>query len=140
MARQKCVMNAMLQQLSPTTVVTKFEKIAKASEKLVTTDLPASELGTFAELAMKARSQPVRTVSFVPPAINDSHPDVAKIRAMVLSAVAGSKAKAATSTRPAPSGHTRSFSQTRKKTVGGSIGNLHDGYAANASSDLSSSC
>ena len=46
MARQKCVMNAMLQQLSPTTVVTKFEAIADASEKLVTTDLPASELGT----------------------------------------------------------------------------------------------
>ena len=42
MARQKCVMNAMLQQLSPSTVVTKFEEIAKASEQLVTTDLPAS--------------------------------------------------------------------------------------------------
>ena len=33
MARQKCVMNAMLQQLSPQTVVTNFEKIAKAERE-----------------------------------------------------------------------------------------------------------
>ncbi len=33
MARQKCVMNAMLQQLSPGTVVTKFEAIASAERE-----------------------------------------------------------------------------------------------------------
>jgi polyisoprenyl-teichoic acid--peptidoglycan teichoic acid transferase len=138
MARQKCVMNAMLQQLSPTTVVTKFESIAKASEKLVTTDLPASQLGRFAELAMKARSQPVRTVSFVPPAVSTSHPDIERIHAMVRSAVDRSEGRvAAPHTSAAPKkGYTRSTHQT----VGGSIGNLHDGYAANESSDLSSSC
>src|SRR3954454_8515740 len=87
MARQKCVMNAMLQQLSPRTVITKFEQIAKASEQLVTTDLPASELGRFAELAMKARLQPVITVSFVPPTIRPSHPDIATIQFMVGAAI-----------------------------------------------------
>ena len=142
MARQKCVMNAMLQQLSPTTVVTKFEKIAKASEKLVTTDLPASELGTFAELAMKARSQPVRTVSFVPPVIDTGHPDVTKIQAMVKAAInrAEGKVGAKPATASSAGRHKKGFSRTRQQTVGGSIGNLHDGYAANASSDLSSSC
>ena len=59
MARQKCVMNAMLQQLSPQTVVTKFEKIAKASEELISTDLPALEVDRFIELALKASNQPV---------------------------------------------------------------------------------
>src|SRR3954447_26638767 len=140
MARQKCVMNAMLQQLSPATVVTKFERIAKASEQLITTDLPASELGTFAELAMKARSQPVRTVSFVPPAVSTSHPDIDKIKAMVRSAVDRSEGR--TTPRPAPSRATpkKGYSRGSHQTVGGSIGNLHDGYAANESSDLSSSC
>ena len=51
MARQKCVLNAMLQQLSPQTVVLKFEKIAKASEALITTDLPRGEVDRFMELA-----------------------------------------------------------------------------------------
>jgi LCP family protein required for cell wall assembly len=144
MARQKCVMNAMLQQLSPSTVVLKFERIAQASEKLVTTDLPASELGRFAELAMRARSQPVRTVSFVPPAIRTSHPDVDKIRSMVTSALDRSEGKASTGSKASKaSGATtapKGFSRARKQTVGGSIGNLQDGYAANASSDLSSAC
>jgi LCP family protein required for cell wall assembly len=140
MARQKCVMNAMLQQMSPQTVVMKFEGIAKASEKLVTTDLPASELGRFAELAMKARTQPVSTVSFVPPAINTSHPDIAKIQSMVAAAVKRSesgatpkkqhRAKHGFSTKKDPTG----------STVGGSLGNLQDGYAANSSTDLSSAC
>ena len=144
MARQKCVMNAMLQQLSPSTVVTKFEAIAKASEQLVTTDLPASELGTFAELAMKARNQPVRTVSFVPPTISTGHPDVTKIQSMVTEAIdkAEGKGRATKDASPAtkPSGGKKGYSQARQSTVGGSIGNLHDGYAANESSDLSSSC
>ena len=139
--RQKCVMNAMLQQLSPRTVVTKFEDIAKASEQLVTTDLPASQLGRFAELALKARSQPVRTVSFVPPAINTSRPDVDKVQAMVARAISrsehpgGSTAKAAAT--PGKEGYSAG---TKASTVGGSIGSMQDGYAANAASDLSAAC
>jgi hypothetical protein len=141
MARQKCVMNAMLQQLSPQTVVTKFEKIAKASEQLVTTDLPASELGTFAELAMKARSQPVSTVSFVPPAINTSHPDVDKIHRMIAAAIKRSEAPAVAKQPKRHHKHTGYSAKTAPgSSVGGSLGNLHDGYAANASTDLTSAC
>ena len=145
MARQKCVMNAMLQQLSPKTVVTKFESIAKASEKLVTTDLPASQVGTFAQLAMKARTQPLRTVSFVPPAINTSTPDIAKIKSMVHSAIDRSEGKASASAAGAGhKGHAsaakKGFTRSRKSTVGGSIGNLQDGYAANQAANLSSAC
>jgi LCP family protein required for cell wall assembly len=142
MARQKCVMNAMLQQLSPATVVTKFEAIADASEELVTTDLPASELGRFAELALKARSKPVRTVSFVPPAIETAHPDVSKIQSMVRTAVDKSEGKqgspADSTTKSAQK--KKGYSQRKQVTVGGSVGSLSTGYAANASSDLSSSC
>jgi LCP family protein required for cell wall assembly len=138
MARQKCVMNAMLHQLSPKTVVLKFEDIAKASESLITTDLPQDEVGRFMDLAMKARSQPVRTVSFVPPMISTGNPDIAKIKSAVKKAIAGSDAKKkadksgtvqATPKTPAPT-----------TTTGGSFGTLRSGYAANQSEDLSSSC
>jgi LCP family protein required for cell wall assembly len=151
MARQKCVMNAMLQQLSPQTVLRHFEKIAKASEQLVTTDLPASELGTFAELAMKARSQPVGTVSFVPPTINTGHPDIAKVKAMVKAAIdraeggkpaadSDSKVAAEASSGAKSSKAKKGYTRGHQSTVGGSIGNLHDGYAANEATDLSSAC
>ena len=141
MARQKCVMNAMLQQLSLTTVVTKFERITDASEKLVSTDLPASELGRFAELAMKARSQPIRTLSFVPPAVDTAHPDVDRVHEMVQSAVDRSEGDGSKTAGPIPgAGHKKGFSEATKPTVGGSVGNPDDGYAANQSNDLSSSC
>ncbi|WP_446930348.1 LCP family protein, partial [Ralstonia sp. VS2407] len=87
MARQKCVMNAMLQQLSPRTVVMNFQKIADAGEALITTDIPQGDVDRFMKLALQARSQPVRTVSFVPPMISTGDPDIAKIQAAVDKAV-----------------------------------------------------
>ncbi len=135
MARQKCVMNAMLHQLSPQTVVLKFEKIAKASQALITTDIPQGEVDRFMELALKARSRPIRTVSFVPPMISTGNPDIAKIHAEVDKAIERSESatpkKAKAKAKPAaPS----------TGTTGGSIGSLKEGYAANQASDLSSVC
>jgi anionic cell wall polymer biosynthesis LytR-Cps2A-Psr (LCP) family protein len=146
MARQKCVMNAMLHQLSPGTVITRFQQIEKASEQLIGTNLPASELSEFAQLALKARSQPVSTVSFVPPAIDTSHPDIAAIRAMIKQALARSARKHHAGHRPerdtvqaaAKQGFNPGVSD--QPTVGGSIGDMTDGYAANKSADLSSVC
>ena len=44
------------------------------ARRMVKTDIPASELDRFMQLALKARGQPVRTVSFVPPMINTVPP------------------------------------------------------------------
>jgi LCP family protein required for cell wall assembly len=137
MARQKCVMNAMLQQLSPQKVVLKFEKIAKASEDLITTDVPLSEVDRFVELALKARSQPVRTVSFVPPLIQTGRPDIDKIQQAVHDALhPKKKAKKATGT----SAGGTSGRPANQGTTGGAIGSMHAGYAANQAEDLGSAC
>jgi polyisoprenyl-teichoic acid--peptidoglycan teichoic acid transferase len=146
MARQKCVMNAMLQQLSPQKVVLKFEKIAKASEDLISTDVPLSEVDRFIDLALKARSQPVRTVSFVPPLINTSRPDIAKIKDAVQAALQPKKAtKTASAGKASKAGTTSAPSGAAKQpasqgTTGGAIGSLHAGYAANQADDLGSAC
>jgi LCP family protein required for cell wall assembly len=137
MARQKCVMNAMLEQLSPQTVITKFQSLAKAGEQLVQTNLPASELDTFAQLALKARSQNVSTVSFVPPVVNTADPDVDKIRSMIQSAINRSEGS------PGGQQHrpTKGFSARHTgASTGGSIGSLSKGYAANQTQDLSRVC
>jgi LCP family protein required for cell wall assembly len=134
MARQKCVMNAMLHQLSPTTVVTKFGAIAKASTQLIKTDIPRSEISTFTELALAARKQPVRTVSFVPPMINTGHPDIAKIQKAVDKALHPKKAKKGAATTK------KSGGAKNEGTTGGAIGSLHTGYAANQAADLGEAC
>jgi LCP family protein required for cell wall assembly len=131
MARQKCVMNAMLTQLSPKQVVLKFGDIAKASTAMVKTDIPASELDRFMELALQARGKPVRTVSFVPPMIETYRPDISKMKKTVDQAISPAKkprAKAGAKAAPKPG------------TTGGSYGNIHDGYAANQANDLGDAC
>jgi LCP family protein required for cell wall assembly len=134
MARQKCVMNAMLHQISPQTVLTNFEQIAKASSQMISTDIPASEVDRFMELALKAKGQPVATLSLVPPLVNTAQPDIPMIRHKIADTIAASERPAAA--HP-PEHHRKKGSTT---VTGGSIGSLRTGYAANDSSDLGAAC
>ena len=132
MARQKCVMNAMLQQISPQTAVRNFAQIAQASSAMVSTDIPSSEFARFAQLALKARGQKVSTLSLVPPMINTADPDIKLIQSKVAQAI-----DRAEGTAPAPAPPKKHQNAT---VTGGSIGSLSSGYAANQADDLDSAC
>jgi hypothetical protein len=103
MQRQRCVMNAMLHQLDPASVLAHFEDIAAAGGKVVSTDLPAGELGRFVGLAAGARSQPLTSVQFVPPLVDPAQPDDAAIRAEVQRALRTSQSPEPSTSAPAPS-------------------------------------
>lgn len=111
MARQKCVMTAMLHQLSPAKVALKVQGIASAGKRLMATDIPASELATFIDLALKARTQPVSSVSFVPPRIQTYDPDFDEVRTMVDEALAKAEGTVESSVRATP--HRRPGSAAR---------------------------
>lgn len=87
MGRQKCVMNAMVSQLSPQKVLLNVQDIAESSAALLSTDIPASELDQFAGLALEARKNPISTVSIVPPAVDTTDPDFDVVRQMVTDAI-----------------------------------------------------
>jgi LCP family protein required for cell wall assembly len=142
MARQKCVMSAMLQQLSPKMVLTKFEGLAKASESLLETNLPASELDTFVDLSLKARSQRIGTVSFVPPQITTADPDIAKIHKMITTAIRHSEGSAGSAGSGGAADHKgKGFTRRAQgPQTGGSLGSMSSGYAANQADDLSKVC
>jgi LCP family protein required for cell wall assembly len=93
MGRQKCVMNDMLHQLSPKTVLLNVTKIADSSKALLTTSIPQQDLDVFMDLALKAKTQKVSTVSLVPPVIYTGNPDFAKVRRLVDSAIAKAEGK-----------------------------------------------
>ncbi len=133
MARQKCVMAAMLDQISPSSALHNFSKIAKASSQMVSTSVPRSEVDRFIGLALKAKSQKIATVSLVPPLINTGDPDIDLIQDTIAQAIDRSESDAAAPSKP------------RKKrkggaVTGGSLGSLSDGYAANQSDDLGAAC
>jgi LCP family protein required for cell wall assembly len=140
MARQKCVMSAMMQQLSPQTVLTKFEELAEAGTELVQTDLPASELDVFAELALKARAQKIASVSFVPPAIETYDPDIDKIRTMIDDAIEKSQAPEGEKGEPKDRQSTGFNVRNSGESTGGSLGSMSGGYAANQAQDLTKVC
>lgn len=132
MARQKCVMNAMLKQISPQVALRNFEQIAKASSAMISTDIPAGEVDRFISLALKAKGQKISTLSLVPPMINTADPDIKLIKKKVAQAISRAEGQA-----PAPG---KSSSHAGDVVTGGSVGSLSSGYAANQSDDLGSAC
>lgn len=118
MGRQKCVMSAMLDQLSPTSVLMNAQKVADSGAALLSTNIPGADVDTFASLALKTRTQQIATVSLVPPVIYTGNPDFDKVRRIISEAIEKSEGVApsrwATSTLSLPraSDDPRSANQT----------------------------
>ncbi len=80
MARQRCVVTSMVNQLDPQTVVLHFADIARATKGVFRTDIPQEALASLATLAVKTKTQKITSVNFVPPLINpwDYDPQVVR--------------------------------------------------------------
>lgn len=87
MARQKCLLAAMMDQLDPQTVVFNATEIGESSKELFTTNIPGRELGLFADLVLKSRDTPITTVSLVPPLVDVTDPDYDEVRDLVAAAI-----------------------------------------------------
>ena len=88
MAHQRQIQEAILRQVEPTTVLSRFQAIAGAGTQVVSTDIPQAMLGRFVDLAGKSREQPIADLELVPPLVNNTSPDYAAVRALVAEAVA----------------------------------------------------
>ena len=135
MARQKCVMNAMVQQVSPQEALRNFRRIAEASSAMLSTNLPRDEVDRFIALALKAKSEKMSTLSLVPPMINTADPDIDLVHEKVREAIDRTEGDA----EPAPEARKAKKRKT-PTTTGGSIGSLSSGYAANEAEDLGAAC
>lgn len=104
MLRQRCLIGAMVQQASPTTVLKHFQELSSATKKLAETDIPRSVLPDLIELGDKMhKAASIRSLAFVPPVISTGDPDYAKIRRLVKEAIAPTpKPAATTSAAPKP--------------------------------------
>ncbi|GAB3028947.1 hypothetical protein GCM10011376_15180 [Nocardioides flavus (ex Wang et al. 2016)] len=170
MARQKCVMSAMLQQVSPQTALANFQEIAAASSAMVSTDVPRGEVDRFVDLALKAKGQKIATLSLVPPMINTADPDIELVHAKVAAAIAkaeGRKPAGTAEAAPEPAAEAPAAEEAAEPSddaaapaapatpaepaapaapaappavTGGSLGSLSTGYAANQSEDLGAVC
>ncbi|RQP12635.1 MAG: LytR family transcriptional regulator [Microbacteriaceae bacterium] len=83
MERQRQVQQAIVDQMNPVNVLTKFGAVAEAGKQIVRTDIPKQMLGYFAQLGNKAQQQPITAFDIVPPQFDPENPDFAAIQAAV---------------------------------------------------------
>lgn len=62
MARQRCVINAVIQQADPATILTKYQSLVSAATKTIATDVPSKLLPALADLAMDMKGKPIRSI------------------------------------------------------------------------------
>jgi LCP family protein required for cell wall assembly len=91
MARQRCVVTALVKQLDPKTVLLNFGDLAKATKGIVHTDIPQDALANLADVAVKTKQEKITSVNFVPPLIKPWDYDPQVVRTTVAKAIATSE-------------------------------------------------
>lgn len=64
MARQQCVIEAVVQQANPANLLANYEKVAQAGEKTLRTDIPSDMLPALVELATRVQGTKLRSIVF----------------------------------------------------------------------------
>lgn len=108
MERQRCVINAVVQQAKPEVVLRNFEGIAAAGSKTIQTDIPRSKLPALLDLALKVRETNMHSVVFQPGVAGwvSANPPWDKVQARVQGALKEAdeaEVKKQTSTSPSAS-------------------------------------
>ena len=90
MARQSCLVNAIIQQANPATILTSYEAIAAASADMVLTDIPQEVLQPMVKLSLKVQGSDVERLVFAPGKNGYSYanPDFEAMRQAVQDAIA----------------------------------------------------
>jgi LCP family protein required for cell wall assembly len=121
MGRQKCLMKDVAEQADPQKVLTRFEQLAKAAKKTLSTNIPAEMLPALVKLSgtMKHGAD-ITSLMFVPPQYHVVRPDLRVMHRATVRAIAASEAKRANggqepSAQPSTSADPSTSAQPGKK-------------------------
>lgn len=121
-ARQQCIEQAMINQLNPATLLSKFQDIANAGTKVVESNISSSQLGSFVDLALKGKSQPTSRLVIGPPDFDASfppNPDFNAIHAKVKDVLKSATGSASSSPSPKAQGRTTTTLASATGLAGG---------------------
>ncbi len=101
MGRQKCLMKDIAEQADPQKVLLRFQKLAGAAKKTISTNIPENMLPPLVKLSgtMK-QGAPVTSLMFVPPQFQNVRPQLTVLRAAAAKAIATSEKKETASPTP----------------------------------------
>lgn len=90
MARQRCVLTALVRQTSPRTLMKALPKLMHAGVDSLQTDIPRRLLPAMATLALRVGKAEIMGITLGPPLINGAYPDWGTIRRTVDEAISTS--------------------------------------------------
>ncbi len=130
MDRQRCVINAIIKQANPATMVSRYEDIARAGMTIVFTDIPQEVLPLMVDLGLRAKDGNVRSIVFKNgvKGFVSANPNYALMRSQVKTALGEAKSQS-----PSPSGGAPS-------SAGGAPSPKTGSPAKPTSEDVDSSC
>lgn len=94
MARQRCVMNAIVAKADPATLLTQYQSLATATKDIVFTDIPENLFPPLIELMLKVKSAGLESLTldddfFASMGTTSADPDYAQVHQRVAEALAG---------------------------------------------------
>ena len=102
--RQRCVVQAIVQQVNPASMVSRYPEIAKILKQRIFTDIEAQSLPAFVQLVERVQKAKITSVALTSSqGVYSSDPDYALVRTLVQKAIAPPKPAATPSTTPSTS-------------------------------------
>ncbi|GHC87278.1 hypothetical protein GCM10007079_31290 [Nocardiopsis terrae] len=90
MGRQGCLIKYVAEQVEPTTVLTSYRKLAGATKRTLSTDIPQSKVPAFIDLADRVTDTgDMSALQLSPPQVFTGNPDWDKVRELVEEAIRG---------------------------------------------------
>ncbi|WP_162606636.1 LCP family protein [Jiangella asiatica] len=120
MERQRCVMNAIVDEADPATLLSQYQSLANAAGDIITSDVPADMFPALIELMVKVQGQPLESLTldddfFASMGTTSSDPDYDELHARIVEILAaeptGTETPADTPTDEAPEDTTEAAEQ-----------------------------
>lgn len=116
--RQRCVINAVVEQSKPAVVLTNFNQIASAGENNIITDVPRSLLPSLVDLALKVKDTKLHSVVFKPGVASwqSSNPNWPVVRSYVKKAIKETESDVSGTAKSSASPTTKTSASPTKKS------------------------
>jgi polyisoprenyl-teichoic acid--peptidoglycan teichoic acid transferase len=96
MLRQRCMVDAIIEEADPLNVLRRYQALAKAGEEILRTDVPRQLMPAFVDLALKVKEKKVRSIAFVSSdRFSSADPDFPWMHSVVAKALAPRSGSAA---------------------------------------------
>lgn len=152
--RQKCMINAIIDQIAPATLLTRYAALAATLQNDVRTNIPESLLDPLAQLGLTIRkNRKLASITIRPasdgspgiPGLGTSNPDWAAARRAIRQAIAETDPTASPATAPSPAAPTTSATSAAPSPASGSptpppSGSTTTASGADITSDVAAGC